>query len=107
MKFIFSLLFIIFVSSANINAADTNSLKFDNEQLNEFLKKNKLDKKKLGNYEKKFDITNLKPFIPLAIIIFALIIGLNKESSEKENNTKPKKSKNKIHPLFLYPYFYH
>ena len=95
MKLIFSLLFIILVSSANINAADTNSLKFDNEQLNEFLKKNKLDKKKLGNYEKKFDITNLKPFIPLAIIIFALIIGLNKESSEQESNTKPKKSKNK------------
>ena len=95
MKFIFSLLFIIFVSSANINAADTNSLKFDNEQLNEFLKKNKLDKKKLGNYEKKFDITKLKPFIFLAIIIIAVIISLNNESPDQESNTKPKKSKNK------------
>ena len=40
MKFIFSLILIIFLSSGNINAADTNTLKFDNEKINEFIKKN-------------------------------------------------------------------
>ena len=39
MKFIFSLILIIFLSSAHINAADTNTLKFDNEKINEFSEK--------------------------------------------------------------------
>ena len=97
MKFIFSLILIIFLSSAHINAADTNTLKFDNEKINEFIKKNNLNKIRPNKFEKekKFDITKLKPFIFLAIIIFAVISSLNKESSEQENNTKPKKSKNR------------
>ena len=59
MKFIFSLILIIFLSSAHINAADTNILKFD-EKINEFKKKNNLIKKIRPNKfekEKKFDIT--------------------------------------------------
>ena len=97
MKFIFSLILIIFLSSAHINAADTNTLKFDNEKINEFIKKNNLNKIRPNKFEKekKFDITKLKPFIFLAIIIFAVISSLNKESREQENNIKPKKSKHK------------
>ena len=97
MKFIFSLILIIFLSSAHINAADTNTLKFDNEKINEFIKKNNLNKIRPNKFEKekKFDITKLKPFIFLAIIIFGVIFSLNKESREQENNIKPKKSKEK------------
>lgn len=97
MKFIFSLILIIFLSSAHINAADTNTLKFDNEKINEFIKKNNLNKIRPNKFEKekKFDITKLKPFIFLAIIIFGVIFSLNKESREQENNIKPKKSKHK------------
>jgi len=97
MKFIFLLIFIIFLSSTNINAADTNTLTFDNEQLNEFIKKNNLNKIRPNKFkkEKKFDIIKLKPFLFLGIIIFAVIVSLNNESSEQENNTKPKKSKNR------------
>ena len=97
MKFIFSLILIIFLSSAHINAADTNTLKFDNEKINEFIKKNNLNKIRPNKLEKekKFDITKLKPFIFLAIIIFGVIFSLNKESREQENNIKPKKSKHK------------
>ncbi len=97
MKFIFSLILIIFLSSVHINAADTNTLKLD-EKINEFKKKNDLIKKIKPNKfekEKKFDITKLKPFIFLAIIIFGVIFSLNKESREQENNIKPKKSKHK------------
>ena len=71
MKFIFSLILIIFLSSAHINAADTNTLKLD-EKINEFKKKNDLIKKIRPNKfekEKKFDITKLKPFLFLAIIL--------------------------------------
>ena len=97
MKFIFSLILIIFLSSAHINAADTNTLKFDNEKINEFIKKNNLNKIRPNKFEKekKFDIRKLKPFIFLAIIIFGVIFSLNKESREQENNIKPKKSKHK------------
>ena len=97
MKFVFSLIFIIFLSSTNINAADTNTLKFDNEQLNEFIKKNNLNKIRPNKFkkEKKFDIRKLKPFIFLGIIIIGVIVSLNNESSEQENNTKSKKSKNR------------
>ena len=116
MKFIFSLILILFLSSANISAADTtaettdkllndfidsNTNKFDStfnndEQLNEFLKKNKISRKHLDlikkKQEKKFDIQKLKPFIFLALIIFFVISSLNSETIE--NTTKPKKSKN-------------
>ena len=97
MKFIFSLILIIFLSSAHINAADTNTLKFDNEKINEFIKKNNLNKIRPNKFEKekKFDIRKLKPFIFLAIIVFGVIFSLNKESREQENNIKPKKSKEK------------
>ena len=79
MKFVFSLIFIIFLSSTNINAADTNTLTFDNEQLNEFIKKNNLNKIRPNKFEKekKFDIRKLKPFIFLAIIIFGVIFSLS------------------------------
>ncbi len=117
MKFIFSLIIIIFFLSANINADDTKPETFDklvndyiegktnkldstfnnNEQLYEFLKKNKISKKQLDliikKQEKKFDIQKIKPFIFLALIIFFVIYSLNTETIE--NTTKPKKSKDK------------
>ena len=116
MRFIFSLIIVIFFSSANTNADDTKPEAFDkllndyiegktnkldstfnNEQLIEFLKKNKISKKQFDlikkREEKKFDIQNLKPFFFLALIIFFVISSLNKETIE--NTTKPKKSKDK------------
>ena len=82
MRFIFSLVIILFLSSVNISAAETNELKFDNEKINEFIKKNNLNKIRPNKFEKekKFDITKLKPFIFLAIIIFAVIASLNKNN---------------------------
>ena len=41
----------------------------------------------------KFDIQKLKPFLFIAIIIFAVFSSLNRETIE--NTTKPKKSKNR------------
>ena len=103
MKFIFSLIIILLFSSSNINANDDTFKTIDrlfnnDEQLNEFLKKNKISKKQLDlikkKREKEFDITKLKPFIPIAILIFAAIIALSGESSKQQNNTRPKKSVN-------------
>ena len=48
----------------------------------------------LNKKEKEFDITKLKPFIPLAILIFAAINFLSGESPKQQNNTSPKRSKN-------------
>ena len=93
MKFIFSLILILFLSSANISSADTKELKFNNEKINEFIKKNKLNNNIIKK-EKEFDITKLKPFIPLAILIFVAISALSRESSKQQNNTRPKKSVN-------------
>ncbi len=118
MKLIISLFFILILTSFNSNAADTPADTFDkqledyiegknnklpdtnifnNEQLNEFLKKNKISNKQFElikeREEKKFDIQKLKPFLFLAIIIFAVLSSLNRETIE--NTTKPKKlSKN-------------
>ena len=118
MKLIISLFFILILTSFNSNAADTPADTFDkqledyiegknnklpdtnifnNEQLNEFLKKNKISNKQFElikkREEKKFDIQKLKPFLFLAIIIFAVFSSLNRET--RENTTKPKKSKNR------------
>ncbi len=104
MRLIFSLIIILLFSSSNINADDDTFKTIDrlfnnDEQLNEFLKKNKISKKQLDlikkKREKEFDIAKLKPFIPLAILIFAAIIALSGESSKQQNNTRPKKSANK------------
>ena len=95
MRIIFSLIFIIFLSSTNINAAETNTPKLDKKQLNEFVKKLKQEKIRPNNIEKekKFNIQKFKPFIFLAIVMFFVISSLSRET--KENTTKPKKSKNK------------
>jgi len=118
MKLIISLFFILILTSFNSNAVDTPAETFDkqledyiegknnklpdtnifnNEQLNEFLKKNKISNKQFElikkREEKKFDIQKLKPFLFLAIIIFAVLSSLNRETIE--NTTKPKKSKNR------------
>ena len=78
MRFIFSLLLIIFFSSTNINAADTNTLELNNKQINGFLKEITKANKIPNNFkkEKKFDIQKLKPFLFIAIIIYIILLGL-------------------------------
>ena len=53
MRFIFSLLLIIFFSSANINAADTNTLELNNKLTNEFFKEITKEKIKPNNFKKE------------------------------------------------------
>ena len=42
MRFIFLLVIILFLSSANISAADTNKLNFNNKEINELIKNNEI-----------------------------------------------------------------
>ncbi len=94
MKFIFSLILILFLSSANISAADTKELKFDNEKINEFIKKNKLNNNIIKK-EKEFDITKYRGLI---ILVVAILIGIFSRGGftgfdEEEGRIKKKKSK--------------
>ena len=95
MRFIFSLAAILFLSSANIIAADTNKLKLDNEKINEFIKKNKLNNN-IVKKEKDFDISKYRGLI---ILVVAILIGIFSRSGftgfdEEEGRIKKKKSKN-------------
>ena len=95
MRFIFSLIIIIFLSSTNINATETNTFKFDNEQLNEFIKKNKLNNKFVKK-EKEFDISKFKGLIPvILVIIYLLFFREFKGFDEEEGRIKKNKSKDK------------
>ena len=95
MRFIFSLIIIIFLSSTNINATETNTFKFDNEQLNEFIKKNKLNNKFVKK-EKEFDISKFKGLIPvILVIIYLLFFREFKGFVEEEGRIKKNKSKDK------------
>ena len=94
MKFIFSLIIIIFLSSTNINATETNTFKFDNEQLNEFIKKNKLNNKFVKK-EKEFDISKFKGLIPVILVIIFLFFRGFKGFDEEEGRIKKNKSKDK------------
>ena len=94
MRFIFSLIIILFLSSVNISVADTNELKFDNEKINEFIKKNKLNNNIIKK-EKEFDITKYRALI---ILVVAILIGIFSRGGftgfdEEEGRIKKKKSK--------------
>ena len=62
MRFIFSLVIILFLSSANISAADTNKLNFNNKEINELIKNNKLNDI-IPKQEKEFDISKYRGLI--------------------------------------------
>ena len=75
MRFIFLLVIILFLSSANISAADTNKLNFNNKEINELIKNNKLNDI-IPKKEKEFDITKYRGLIILvvAILIFLFTV---------------------------------
>ena len=50
------LIIILFISSANISEADTNKLNFNNKEINELIKNNKLNDI-IPKQEKEFDIS--------------------------------------------------
>ena len=68
MRFIFLLVIILFLSSANISAADTNKLNFNSKELNEFIKNNKLNDT-IPKKEKEFDISKYRGLIILVVAI--------------------------------------
>ena len=71
MRFIFLLVIILFLSSTNISAADTNKLNFNSKELNELIKNNKLNDV-IPKQEKEFDISKYRGLIIIAggILIF-------------------------------------
>ena len=95
MRFIFSLVIILFLSSANISAADTNKLNFNNKEINELIKNNKLNDI-IPKQEKEFDISKYRGLIIIAvgILIFIISRGGFTGFDEEEGRIKKKKSKN-------------
>ena len=95
MRFIFLLVIILFLSSANISAADTNKLNFNNKEINELIKNNKLNDI-IPKQEKEFDISKYRGLIIIAggILIFLFSkVGFT-GFDEEEGRIKKKKSKN-------------
>ena len=94
MRFIFSLIIILFLSSVNISAADTNKLNFNSKEINELIKNNKLNDI-IPKKEKEFDITKYRGLI---ILVVAILIGIFSRGGftgfdEEEGRIKKKKIK--------------
>ena len=94
MRFIFLLVIILFLSSTNISEADTNKLNFNNKEINELIKNNKLNDI-IPKQEKEFDISKYRGLIIIAvgILIFIISRGGFTGFDEEEGRIKKKKIK--------------
>ena len=98
MKFIFSLIIIILLTSTNTIVADTNTQKIEREQL-EQLRENLKNNKSFNNTvkrEKEFDISKFRGLIPIILIVLYVIFFKDfKGFDEEEGRIEKKKSKDK------------
>ena len=98
MKFIFSLIIIILLTSTNTIVADTNTQKIEREQL-EQLRENLKNNKSFNNTvkrEKEFDISKFRVLIPIILIVLYVIFFKDfKGFDEEEGRIEKKKSKDK------------